>query len=88
MDFIPIQEGIFELLQEGVSGFILMDTKISDFVKTIRTVASGVEVLPPSLTDLLLTQIGSKTFSWFKRLNPFSIPMDDCFPVKFSRTLM
>jgi DNA-binding NarL/FixJ family response regulator len=35
-----LREGIVELLQTGVSGFILMNTKISDFVKTIRMVAN------------------------------------------------
>jgi len=63
MDLIPMQEDIYEFVQTGISGFILKDATISEFVKTIRTVAKGEKVLPPRLTDSLFTQIVNKAIN-------------------------
>ncbi len=57
MDLIPAQEDVFEFVQEGVSGFILKDATVSDFLKTIRSVSKGLNVLPPNLTGSLFSQI-------------------------------
>ena len=57
MDLIPMQADVFEFVQAGVSGFILKDATVNDFVKTIRSVAKGLQVLPPNLTGSLFSQI-------------------------------
>jgi DNA-binding NarL/FixJ family response regulator len=57
MDLIPVQADVFEFVQAGVSGFILKDATVNDFIKTIRSVAKGLQVLPPNLTGSLFSQI-------------------------------
>jgi DNA-binding NarL/FixJ family response regulator len=57
MDLIPLQTDVFEFVQAGVSGFILKDASIAEFVKTIRSVHQGTQVLPPHLTGSLFSQI-------------------------------
>jgi len=57
MDLVPVQEEILEFVQAGVSGFILKDATVDDFLRTIRSVAQGNKVLPPHLTDSLFSQI-------------------------------
>ncbi len=57
MDLIPAQEDVLEFVQEGVSGFILKDASVSDFLKTIRDVSKGQNILPPNLTGSLFSQI-------------------------------
>ncbi|MCK9279005.1 MAG: response regulator transcription factor [Melioribacteraceae bacterium] len=57
MDLIPLQADVFEFVQAGVSGFILKDATISDFLKTIRSVSQGEQILPPHLTGSLFSQI-------------------------------
>ena len=57
MDLIPVQADMIEFVKAGVSGFILKDATFNDFAGTIRSVASGTSVLPPSLTGSLFSQI-------------------------------
>jgi len=57
MDLIPVQAEIVEFVKAGVSGFILKDATIDDFLHTIRSVAEGKKVLPPSLTGSLFSHI-------------------------------
>lgn len=57
MDLIPMQADVFEFVQAGVSGFILKDATVNDFLKTIRSVAKGLQVLPDNLTGSLFSQI-------------------------------
>lgn len=57
MDLIPLQADVFEFIRAGVSGFILKDASVNDFLKTIRSVSQGVQVLPPHLTGSLFSQI-------------------------------
>ena len=57
MDLIPVQADVFEFVKAGVSGFILKDATVNDFLKTIRSVAKGLQVLPPNLTGSLFSQI-------------------------------
>ena len=72
MDLVPVQEEVFEFVQAGVSGFILKDASVDDFLRTIRSVAGGNKVLPPHLTGSLFSQIvehavsGPKKFSLIK----------------------
>ncbi|MDZ7625946.1 MAG: response regulator transcription factor [Ignavibacteriaceae bacterium] len=57
MDLIPLQADVYEFVQAGVSGFILKDATVSDFLKTVRDVAKGLQVLPSNLTESLFSQI-------------------------------
>jgi DNA-binding NarL/FixJ family response regulator len=57
MDLMPVQSEVVEFVRAGVSGFILKDATIDDFLHTIRSVAEGKKVLPPSLTDSLFSHI-------------------------------
>src|SRR4051812_8665514 len=50
MDLVPVHEELAEFVNAGVAGFILKDATIADFVATIRSVAEGGRVLPPSMT--------------------------------------
>jgi len=61
MDLIPTHADVAEYVKEGVAGFILKDASLKDFLNTIRTVAQGVKVLPPSLTGSLFSQIVEHT---------------------------
>ncbi len=57
MDLLPAREDVIEFIQAGASGFIVKDATVEDFVKTIRTVASGADVVPHALTGTLLSHI-------------------------------
>ncbi len=57
MDLMPAQSEVVEFVQAGVSGFILKDATIDDFLNTIRSVAEGKKVLPPTLTESLFSHI-------------------------------
>lgn len=57
MDLIPLQADVFDYVQAGVSGFMLKDISVTEFLKTIRSVYLGSQVLPPNLTGSLFSQI-------------------------------
>ena len=57
MDLIPLQADVFEFVQAGVSGFMLKDISVTEFLKTIRSVHAGTQVLPLNLTGSLFSQI-------------------------------
>ena len=57
MGFIPTQSDIVEFVTAGASGFILKNALVKDFLKSIRSVAQGEKVLPPSLTDSLFSHV-------------------------------
>ena len=57
MDLIPVAEEILELVNAGVSGFVIKDATFDEFVGTVRTVAAGDKVLPPRMTESLFAQI-------------------------------
>ncbi|HYW32912.1 MAG TPA: response regulator transcription factor [Gemmatimonas sp.] len=57
MDLLPAHEEVVEFVHAGVSGFLLKDATIDDLERTIRSVADGVDVLPPQLIGTLFTQI-------------------------------
>lgn len=57
MDLVPAHAEVAEFVRAGVAGFILKDATIRDFLQTIRSVAKGVKVLPPAMTDSLFSQI-------------------------------
>ena len=57
MGLMPLQEDVAAFVRAGASGFIMKDASFDDFLRTIRAVADGAEVLPPQLTGSLFTQI-------------------------------
>jgi DNA-binding NarL/FixJ family response regulator len=57
MDLLPAQEDVIAFVKAGASGFIVKDASIEDFVRTIRSVADGVDVVPGALTGTLLSHI-------------------------------
>ena len=57
MDLAPVQVDINLFVKAGVSGFILKDATVDDFLVTIRAVADGENVVPPNLGDSLFTSI-------------------------------
>ena len=57
MDLSPVQADVLQYVKAGASGFILKDATLNDFLITIKAVAEGGKVLPPTLTDSLFSQI-------------------------------
>lgn len=57
MDLVPVQEDLVQYVEAGVCGFVLKDATFDDFLATIRSVARGINVLPPLLTGSLFSQI-------------------------------
>jgi len=57
MDLIPAHTEVAAFVKEGVSGFILKDATLDDFLHAIRSVASGVKILPPPLAGTLFSHI-------------------------------
>ncbi len=66
MDLIQLQADVFEFIQAGVSGFILKGASDKEFLKTIRSVYNGAQVLPQRLTGSLFSQIVEHVFSGSK----------------------
>src|ERR1043165_4057534 len=63
MDLVPVHEELALFVNAGVAGFILKDATVADFVATIRSVADGGRVLPPSMTATLFSQIARTAVS-------------------------
>jgi two-component system nitrate/nitrite response regulator NarL len=57
MDILPEQVDMVEFVQAGGSGFILKSASADDYIRTIKSVAEGKNVLPSVLTTSLFTQI-------------------------------
>jgi DNA-binding NarL/FixJ family response regulator len=57
MDLIPAHADVVEFVKAGVSGFILKDATLHDFLHTIRSVVKGAKILPPPMTGSLFSQI-------------------------------
>jgi two-component system nitrate/nitrite response regulator NarL len=57
MDLAPLQGDINQFIKAGACGFILKDATLDEFLKTIRAVAEGNNVLPPDLNDSLFSHI-------------------------------
>jgi DNA-binding NarL/FixJ family response regulator len=57
MDLIPVHSEVVEFVKAGVSGFILKDATLDEFLHTIRSVVKGVKILPPTIADSLFSQI-------------------------------
>ena len=57
MGLLPVTADVAEFVKAGASGFILKDSSVKDFLKTIRSVAGGQNILPSRLTGSLFSQI-------------------------------
>jgi DNA-binding NarL/FixJ family response regulator len=57
MDVLPVPEDLHDFVNAGASGFIAKDATLDAFVSTVRSVASGTDVLPPALTSTLFSHI-------------------------------
>jgi DNA-binding NarL/FixJ family response regulator len=57
MGFVPTQSDIVEFVEAGASGFILKVATVKEFIGTVRSVAQGTKVLPPSLAGSLFTHV-------------------------------
>ena len=59
MDLLPTEEDIRDFIEAGVSGFVMKDASLDELVKTIRSVGEGSDVLPPTMTNSLFSQIAN-----------------------------
>jgi len=57
MDILPVHEELQEFVSAGVSGFIMKDAPLDVVLNTIRSVASGLKVLPDEITATLFSEI-------------------------------
>jgi len=57
MDLLPAEDDVIAFIKAGASGFLVKDATTDDFVRTIRSVAEGADVVPPVLTRTLLSHI-------------------------------
>lgn len=57
MDLVATQDDVLLFVKAGVSGFLLKDATVNDFIATIRLVSEGKKVIPTFLTESLFTQI-------------------------------
>lgn len=71
MDLVPVQDELVQYVEAGVCGFVLKDATFDDFLRTIRSVAQGEDVLPPPLTGSLFSQIAEHA-TRKKKGNPFA----------------
>jgi DNA-binding NarL/FixJ family response regulator len=73
MDILPDHVDIVEFVKAGGCGFILKNAPLEDWIKTIKTVATGEKVLPPRLAQSLFTQIIEFTLTSGKEIPDKSI---------------
>jgi DNA-binding NarL/FixJ family response regulator len=57
MQLLPAHEDVVDFVHAGVSGFIMKDASVGEFVATIRAVADGASVLPPRMTGSLFSHV-------------------------------
>jgi len=67
MHLLPAHEDVVALVRAGVSGFIMKDASVEEFVATIRSVADGVSVLPPLMTGTLFSHVAAQVATRGKR---------------------
>jgi DNA-binding NarL/FixJ family response regulator len=60
MDLLPAQRDVIEFIKAGASGFIVKDATVDDFLKTVRAVAQGANVVPSALTGTILSHIADQ----------------------------
>lgn len=60
MGLLPLHEDVADFVRAGASGFVMKDASFDDFVRTMRLVADGTDMLPTQLTGSLFTQIAQR----------------------------
>ena len=63
MDLLPAHEELQEFVSAGVSGFIMKDAHLDVVLNTIRSVSSGLKVLPDQMTATLFSEIAREVIS-------------------------
>jgi DNA-binding NarL/FixJ family response regulator len=63
MDLLPAHEELQEFVSAGVSGFIMKDAHLDVVLNTIRSVASGLKVLPDQMTATLFSEIAREVIA-------------------------
>lgn len=67
MHLLPAHEDIVAYVRAGVSGFIMKDASVAEFVATIRSVADGRSVLPAIMTGTLFSHVAAQAVARGKR---------------------
>ncbi len=67
MHLLPAHEDVVAYVRAGVSGFIMKDASVAEFVGTIRIVADGGSVLPPLMTGTLFEHVAAQALTRGKR---------------------
>ena len=67
MHLLPAREDIVDYVRAGVSGFIMKDASIEEFIATIRSVADGVSILPSPMAGTLFSHVAAQAVSRGKR---------------------
>jgi len=67
MHLLPTHEDVVAFVRAGVSGFIMKDASVAEFVATIRAVADGASVLPPLMTKTLFSHVAAQALARGKR---------------------
>jgi DNA-binding NarL/FixJ family response regulator len=75
MGLIPSQGDVIEFVEAGASGFLLKDASLHDVLSTIRSVACGRKILPPTLTESLFTRVIEQALQKGKRTLPGAVRM-------------
>lgn len=57
LDLLPAHEDVIEFIGAGVAGFIMKDATLDEVLRTIRSVAAGIDVLPQAMTATLFSEI-------------------------------
>jgi len=57
VDVLAVPEDLHDFVNAGASGFIAKDATLDEFVSTVRSVASGTDVLPAAFTSTLFSHI-------------------------------
>jgi DNA-binding NarL/FixJ family response regulator len=60
MDLLPANEEMVSFVSAGVAGFVLKEATLDDLMDTIRSVAHGMNVLPPQMTSSLFSRIAEE----------------------------
>ncbi len=60
MGLLPAHEGFVDFIKAGVTGFIMKDATIEEFVTTILSVADGMSVLPSLLASTLFSHVATE----------------------------
>ena len=57
MGLVPLRQDVASFIRAGVSGFIMSGASFDEFLRTIHSVARGIQVLPLELTRPLFGQL-------------------------------